>query len=314
MRLVLDASHLIYGVKSVVSIPLVKDRAKSILSRMASRNMSVNRPSLLVSNVDDPQVLDERTPGGPHVKFADEEEVKIMTPRDQVKFSVNNADRPASPISSGASTPASDVSMTHSPVSTIANRMSFWSRLSKRASTVSEGADIEESLLDERELLDSIIHDAEGVPDKVISSIIAATAPPPDNSEERNSELEERILRGCLREFTKGDMYFALHFGECTHHSRQICKSLLSSDITRSLQHKHEQITKLHAQSKLLSELDALPKDTIVNPLDDKVDPLLEPSSMLPLWRRVDRRFWWNEWLSKPFMDAGVSTLNQTFV
>lgn len=217
--LVFDASHLIYGVKSVVSIPLVKDRAKSILSRMASRNTSVNRPSLLVNNVDDLQVPDKGTSGGPHVKFADEEEVRILTPRDQVKFSVNSADRPASPVSSGASTPASDVSMTHSPVSTIANRMSFWSRLSKRASTVSEGAAIEESLLDERELLDSIIHDAEGVPDKVISSIIAATAPPPDNSEERNSELEERILRGCLREFTKGDMYFALHFGECTHHN-----------------------------------------------------------------------------------------------
>ncbi|KAG1770369.1 SacI homology domain-containing protein [Suillus placidus] len=280
-----DASHLIYGVKSVVSIPLVKDRAKSILSRMASRNTSVNRPSLLVNNVDDFQVPDEETSGGPHVKFADEEEVKIMTPRDQVKFSVDSADRPASPVPSGASTPASDVSMTHSPVSTIANRMSFWSRLSKRAS---EGADIEE-ILDERELLDSIIHDAEGVPDKVISSIIAATAPPPDSSEERNSELEERILRRCLREFTKGDMYFALHF-----------------DITRSLQHKHEQFTKLHAQNKLLSELDALSKDTTVNPLDDKVDALFEPSVMLPLWRRVDRHFWWNEWLSKPFIDAGL--------
>lgn len=284
-----DASHLIYGVKSVISIPLVKDRAKSILSRMASRNTSVNRPSLLVSDVDDLQFLDEGTSGGSQVKFADEDEVKILTPRDQVKFSVNNADRPASPVSSGASTPASDVSMTHSPVSTIANRMSFWSRLSKRASSVSEGADIEESLLDEEELLDSIIHDAEGVPDKVISSIIAATAPPPDSSEERNSELEKRILRGCLREFTKGDMYFALHF-----------------DITRSLQHKHEQFTKLHAQNKLLSELDALPKNTTVNPLDDKVDALFEPSIMLPLWRRVDRHFWWNEWLSKPFIDAGL--------
>ncbi|KAG2158469.1 phosphoinositide polyphosphatase [Suillus bovinus] len=284
-----DASHLVYGVKSVVSIPLVKDRAKSILSRMASRNTSVNRPSLLVSNVNDLQVPDEGTSRGPRVKFSDEEEVKILTPRDQVKFSVNGADRPASPVSSGASTPASDVSMTHSPVSTIANRMSFWSRISKRASSVSEGADIEESFLGERELLDSIIHDAEGVPDKVINSIIAAAAPPPDSSEERNSELEERILRGCLREFTKGDMYFALHF-----------------DITRSLQHKHEQFTKLHAQNKLLSELDVLPKDTIVNPLDDKVDALFEPSVILPLWRRVNRHFWWNEWLSKPFMDAGL--------
>lgn len=41
-------------------------------------------------------------------------------------------------------------------------------------------------------------------------------------------------------------------------------------------------------------------------PMDDKVDPLAEPYPMLPLWRRVDRQFWWNEWLSKPFVDAGV--------
>lgn len=27
----------------------------------------------------------------------------------------------------------------------------------------------------------------------------------------------------------------------------------------------------------------------------------------LPLWRRVDRRFWWNEWMSRDFVDAGVS-------
>ncbi|KAG2157447.1 SacI homology domain-containing protein [Suillus clintonianus] len=284
-----DDSHLIYGVKSVVSIPLVKDRAKSVLARMVSRNTSVNRPSLLVSDVDDIQAPDEGTSGGPHVKFADEEGVKILTPRDQLKFPVNSTDQLASPVSSGASTPASDVSMTHSPVSTIANRMSFWSRLSTRASNISEGADIEETLLDEPEFLDSIVQDAEGVPGKVISSIIAAAAPPPNSSEERNSELEERIIRGCIREFTKGDMYFALHF-----------------DITRSLQHKHEQFTKLHAQNKLLSELNALPNDTTVNPLDDKVDALFEPSVILPLWRRVDRHFWWNEWLSKPFMDAGL--------
>lgn len=36
------------------------------------------------------------------------------------------------------------------------------------------------------------------------------------------------------------------------------------------------------------------------------VDPLAEPYPTLPLWRRVDRQFWWNEWLSKPFIDAGL--------
>lgn len=93
--------------------------------------------------------------------------------------------------------------------------------------------------------------------------------------------------------------------------ARRARKSLLSTDITRSLQHKHEQFSKLHAKNKLLAELDALPKDTVtVNPLDDQVDVLFEPSAMLPLWRRVNHQFWWNEWLSKPFIDAGVSTFD----
>jgi phosphatidylinositol 4-phosphatase len=38
----------------------------------------------------------------------------------------------------------------------------------------------------------------------------------------------------------------------------------------------------------------------------DKVDPLAEPNPTLPLWRRVDKQFWWNEWLSKPLIDAGL--------
>ena len=215
---VFDASHPIYGVKNVVSIPLVKDRAKTVLSRIASRNASAHRPSLLVSDDADQQV-----PGGPQVRFADEEDVKIMTPiAEQVKFSVNNDDRPASPeLSSGASTPASDDMITNSPVMTIASRMSFWSHPSKRESSLSEEAvrDIEHSLFDEREYLSSVAQDIRGEAGEVISSIIAATAPAPNSSEQRYTELEERILRECIREFTKGDMYFSLRFGVFMHGS-----------------------------------------------------------------------------------------------
>jgi hypothetical protein len=39
----------------------------------------------------------------------------------------------------------------------------------------------------------------------------------------------------------------------------------------------------------------------------ETVDVFSEPHPTLPLWRRVDRQFWWNEWLSKPLVDAGVS-------
>jgi len=34
--------------------------------------------------------------------------------------------------------------------------------------------------------------------------------------------------------------------------------------------------------------------------------PIVESYLVLPLWRRVDKHFWWNEWMSKPFIDAGV--------
>jgi hypothetical protein len=38
----------------------------------------------------------------------------------------------------------------------------------------------------------------------------------------------------------------------------------------------------------------------------ETVNALDEPFPTLPLWRRVDRQFWWNEALSRPFIDAGV--------
>lgn len=47
-------------------------------------------------------------------------------------------------------------------------------------------------------------------------------------------------------------------------------------------------------------------------PSKDGVDPLAEPSPMLPLWRRVDKQFWWNESLSKLFINAGVCSQFRT--
>lgn len=76
------------------------------------------------------------------------------------------------------------------------------------------------------------------------------------------------------------------------------------SDITRSLRHKQSLITKSQKQQALLVDLNAIPTP-------DSIDPthvsLAEPNPTLPLWRRVDKEFWWNEWLSKPFIDVGVS-------
>jgi len=81
-------------------------------------------------------------------------------------------------------------------------------------------------------------------------------------------------------------------------------------DITHSLQHKQEQLAKTRKQNALLAELDVLDSPSQPVASGENVDVLAEPSPTLPLWRRVDRKFWWNEHLSKPFIDAGVPTFS----
>ena len=81
---------------------------------------------------------------------------------------------------------------------------------------------------------------------------------------------------------------------------------LLRVDITRCLQHKRDQACKANRHDVLLADLKISEGDPLPEISKDGVDPLVEPSPMLPLWRRVDKQFWWNEWLSKLFIDAGV--------
>jgi hypothetical protein len=56
--------------------------------------------------------------------------------------------------------------------------------------------------------------DAKEEPAEVIGTILASTAPPPATIEERHLEIETKVIRECVREFTKGSMYFTHNFGE----------------------------------------------------------------------------------------------------
>ena len=77
-------------------------------------------------------------------------------------------------------------------------------------------------------------------------------------------------------------------------------------DITRCLQHKRGQVCKANKHDALLADLKISESGPSPRSSVDGVNPLAEPSPTLPLWRRVDKQFWWNEWLSKLFIDAGV--------
>jgi hypothetical protein len=78
-------------------------------------------------------------------------------------------------------------------------------------------------------------------PEKVVEAIVNATAPAPTSSEERHRELEEKVVRECVRELTKGGMYFAYTFGGCPPFlpSRfSICISNQNTDLTTSRYHE----------------------------------------------------------------------------
>ncbi|TFK62545.1 hypothetical protein BDN72DRAFT_964483 [Pluteus cervinus] len=332
------SSRPVYGVKGVTAIPLTEERARITINTLSSRNAGFSRPSLLPP----PRAASDSTPSvlstsliaseselqsadgaSPHfgqtlpppppalrVQFSPVNDVKMMTPQSDtfhmgddhysgpVMRHVSSSRNSSSSDLSATSTANSELSITTSPVAkTIADRLSFWTRLSKRTvSSALEGpyepntysADAEAGstgLSKVQKALETVMEEKSNEPSEVLETILATTAPPPETTEEKHSELEDKIVKECIREFTRGGMYFAYTF-----------------DITRSLQQKQEQILQ-QQQSSGLSR-DYPPTDEAADPI--KVNALSEPHPTLPLWRRVDKRFWWNEWISRPFMDAGL--------
>ncbi|KZT26550.1 hypothetical protein NEOLEDRAFT_1132067 [Neolentinus lepideus HHB14362 ss-1] len=297
----LSHDHPVYGVKSVTAIPLTEERAKMVVNTLASRNAALAHPSSPLSEgatnpiLTEQPVIKDEGPTSPHVKFSDETQTKLMTPLTKHESSLEEDDNGlASPTESGASTPSSIMSDSTSVAKTIANRLSFWNKLTvpKRSNTI-DSIDSESSRLmlgdEAEEALEASARDGSQEPGEALATILTETAPPPASAEERHTQLEDKIVKETIRGFSMGAMYFAYNF-----------------DVTRSLQHKHEDVNKSKQQNALLATLNALGNDKGLSPIGDKIDVFSEAHPTLPLWRRVDRQFWWNEWLSKPFMDAGL--------
>lgn len=194
----------------------------------------MSRPSLLpssrtldslpsVHNVE--QSASEQDEEAPRrVQFAPTNDVKVVTPL-ATSFSFNGDEHssPASPYASSSdlSSPSDEQSIaTSTTAKTLASRLSFWSRLSKRTST--PPTPLTPTVPEEppeRESLDTMIKEQE--PDAVLSKVIETLAPAPASPEEQHSELEDKIVKEVIREFSKGGMYFAYTFGAYILHSSQ---------------------------------------------------------------------------------------------
>lgn len=295
---VLDESQVIYGVKNVTAIPLLKDGANHVLSSIRSRNALYNKP--FPESYQSRGSGEHDFPSGPHPKGPENEvdNEQLIIPVSDIE----QAHSPPSPTtSSGATTPTSSEATSGVPISVaLSNRLSSWTRLPRRTPTKPGH---ESSAINT-----SVAESAQGSSEAVAPTVRGARSFSV-STKEQYAELEDRVIRGCIREYTKGCMFFAYRVGTSESWTTYIYNDM--SDLTRSLQHKFEQSLKSCAQDQLLATLDALSPS--IGPSESDMNSLLEPLPKLPLWRRVDRQFWWNEHISRPFIDAGVSALLMCF-
>lgn len=249
--LVLDPSQEVFSVKHVTVIPLTEIRANDALKTLAARHNADPRSSLVpassvtmpVSLDDVPSGSDSRGPDAPRVTFAEEEQVKIMTPRALEGKGFEHSDDEyepetgaSSPSDSVASTPSSEFSvMTGNIAKTLADRLSFWNKMGKKPAsgtpTIEQTlADDSEQLpshsrrssIDERTSLDAIIKQGDRKPSEILDAMVEAQSSAPATVAQKNSELEEKIIKEVVHQFVKGGMYFAYRFGTLSKNSWRI--------------------------------------------------------------------------------------------
>jgi phosphatidylinositol 4-phosphatase len=235
---VLHPSRNVYAIKGVASIPLIEDRARTAVKALVPRNTALARASLLLNETLDtidpvpgpePGARENNVPviSPKHhsraVQFAPVFQVKVLSPVSttlNVTAEPHDISRPPSPSGSEISLPSSEHSdAPNSVTQAVASKLSFWSPVLKRTkSTSTDVTELVESPTVQT-ALEKDLHDAmeeEKHPATVLDSILTEAAPEPISEEEKYTQLEAKVVKECIREFTKGGMYFAYNFGTST--------------------------------------------------------------------------------------------------
>jgi hypothetical protein len=255
--IVLAEAQTVFSVQGVTAIPLSEDRARTVLDMLSAKLATAARPSLMPGlSVDSvlrarPGSLDELSLGDeattvvepssehdftPRVTFADEDQIKVVTPLHSTQFDHDGDDDKddSPPTPSSTTSTISEVSAkTGNVAKTLANRLSFWARPNKRTSVSAQSAardeqDVLEASVkeertagdpasgnpDETSVPEPIAESDEQMPSDVLHSIVQDQGSTPLSQAAQHAELEKKIVREVVREYTsKGGMYFAYTFG-----------------------------------------------------------------------------------------------------
>jgi len=202
---VLDESQAVYGVKKVTAIPLLKDGASRILANIKDYN-AVHKMSFLDNygfgeGTGERDLASEQPPNLGPCNEVDEEQFMIPV------SDIQQANPPSLAASSGVTTPTSSEATQGVPISAaLSNRLSSpWVRLSRR-SPAKLGHELSTTST-------SVVEHTQGVPEVVVPVPTRAATESSVPTEEQYAELEDRVVRGCVREYTKGCMFFAYRFG-----------------------------------------------------------------------------------------------------
>ncbi|KAI5121013.1 hypothetical protein M0805_005959 [Coniferiporia weirii] len=284
----LDKRNEVYAIKSVSAIPMQESQARSVIDTIGTKFNQANiiqspLPSDVTKSCDlrrpHADANFERTPSvqTENVKLPDvnvvgdsslhhESEIRSSSPTPSAISSVSSRD----------SIPTSGPDKTAPVTKTLASRLSFWTRLPGRSSGHPDNSE------EGRLLQDGAQKSHDKQPSEVMQELTQDTSPTPANANEQQNDLDEKVLKECIKIFTKGEMYFSYNF-----------------DMTTSLQHKHHEVARLRRKAKAQSE------NVISAELaSEDVEVFAEPYPTLPLWRRVTRQFWWNENMLQPFINA----------
>ncbi|CAE6446019.1 unnamed protein product [Rhizoctonia solani] len=308
-------SRPVYTIKSIAAIPLHEDQARTALNGLLARKTPLTPRPLDTPAEDVPDLaVFPQTPVPsrsntssepiPRVTFASE---PIPIPNSEINASTTSLALSSGSLSastSGTSTPLSSSGSLSGPApvaKTLLNKLSFWSTPAR-------------ATLDTTPALDTTPQEGETEPEQVLQKILASeSTQAPRSAEERNKELTKKVVREVVRQFGSGCMYYSLDF-----------------DLATSLQDKHEQATRAQKETMILDDITQPPKlrrnssssnssasrrrpslsvHTDSGGVPIRADAFAENHALLPLWLRVpqkSRRFWWNEVLAAPFVEAGA--------